>query len=66
MLESKEQRKFKIICPHCKTKQHPGDFSWLGIFGDLDMFGKTVMYCTNCCKYYIIRDEDEDGPFTTK
>lgn len=66
MLEPEEQRKFKIVCPYCKTEQHLGDFSWLKIFDNLDMFGKTVLRCANCRRYYIIRDEDDDAPFVTK
>lgn len=66
MLEKEEARKFPVICPHCKTEVLITDFGWLGIFDDLDMFGKTVVCCTGCKLYFLIRDEDEDGPFITK
>ena len=65
MLEKEEKRKFPVKCPHCQSEQHIGDFGWLGIFDDLDQFGKTVMCCSECRKYYIIREEDIDGPFVT-
>lgn len=66
MLEKEEKRKFPVKCPHCQSEQHIGDVEWLGIFDDLDLFGKTVMCCQVCDKWYLIRDEDEDGPFVTK
>lgn len=65
MLEKEEKRKIPVKCPYCKNDQHIGDFGWLGIFDDLDMFGKTVMSCANCNRYYLIREEDDTGPFVT-
>ena len=65
MLPSEEEKKFPIFCPRCDSKVDPGDFGWLGIFDDLSQFGKTVLLCPNCKKWFVIRDEGE-GPFATK
>lgn len=65
MLEMEEKRKFPVTCPRCQHEQILGDYSWLEILDNLDMFGKTVVKCADCRKYYIIRDEGE-GPFVTK
>lgn len=66
MLESEEKRKFPVICPYCNTVLHIGTIGWLEIFDNLDMFGKTVVRCSECRRYFLIREEDEDGPFITK
>ena len=66
MLDEEEKRKFPVKCPRCYSDVHIGDFGWLGIFDDLDMFGKTVVKCSECRKYFIIREEEEGKPFITK
>lgn len=62
LLPEEEQKKFPVICPYCHKEQQLGDFAWLGVIDDLDIYGKTVMCCVDCKKYYVIRD-DGDGPF---
>ena len=66
MLESEEKKKFPIKCPYCHREPYVGDIGWLTIFDDLSMFGKTVVKCSECRKLFIIREEDEDGPFVMK
>ena len=66
MLPSEEARKFPIKCPRCEQEVTIGDFGWLSIFDDLDMFGKTVVECDKCRRLFIIREEDDSGPFVTK
>ena len=63
MLEHEEKKKFRIVCPRCRNDIDVNDFAWLGIFDDLSQFGKTVMRCHHCKRWFIIREEDEDGPF---
>lgn len=65
MLDSEEKKKFPVKCPHCEYDQPLGDFSWLGIFDDLSQFGKTVLRCVRCRKWFQIREEDNTGPFVT-
>lgn len=65
MLEKEERRKRPLFCPRCNEEVIIGDFAWLEIFDDLDRFGKTVLKCPHCRRYFIIREEDEDGPFIT-
>ena len=59
MLEKRREKKVSLKCPHCQHEQHIGDFSWMGIFDDLDRFDKTVMCCTNCRRWYVILEDDE-------
>lgn len=66
MLDKEEKRKFPIVCPHCKNNVVLGDCGWLGVFDDLSQFGKSVIHCGNCKNMFLIREEDEDGPFITK
>lgn len=61
-----EKRKFPVECPYCQSEQHIGTVGWLNIFDDLDMFGKTVVRCGKCLKLFLIREEDENGPFVTR
>lgn len=60
MLKSEEEKKFPIICPCCETEVKYRDFYWLGIFDDLSIFGKTVVYCKHCKRLFVIR-ENSDG-----
>lgn len=66
MLKELEDRKFPVECPHCRIDLLLCDSTWLKIFDELDMYGKAVVECANCSKFFLIRDEDEDGPFITK
>lgn len=63
MLEKEEKRKFPVTCPHCQKEQDIGDFGWLGIFDNLDRFGKTVMRCTECRDLYVISEKNDGTPF---
>lgn len=65
MLPNEEEKKFPVKCPHCQHDQPLDDFSWLGIFDDLSQFGKTVWRCVKCRKWFVIREEDDSGPFVT-
>lgn len=66
MLPKEEQMKFPVICPHCRIEVQVGDFGWLDIFDDLSQFGKTVLDCPHCKRLFMIREEDEDGPFVCR
>lgn len=66
MLYQEECKKFPVVCPHCRKEVEVGDFGWLEIFDDLSQFGKTVLDCPHCKRLFLIREEDEDGPFITK
>ena len=66
MLYQEECKKFPVVCPHCRKEVEVGDFGWLEIFDDLSQFGKTVVHCPDCKRLFLIREEDEDGPFITK
>ena len=61
-----EKRKFPLICPHCKHEQTISNPHWLLIFDELDHVGKAVLWCVTCQMYYLIREEDDSGPFITK
>lgn len=67
MLENyDEERKFKVVCPHCQSELDLSDREWLDIFDDLYEVGKSVLWCEECGLYFLIREEDDDGPFCTK
>ena len=61
-----EKRMIDVICPHCHSELDIDDFTWKFIFDDLDEVGKSVVLCEKCGLYFLIREEDDDGPFCTK
>lgn len=66
MFDSFEDRKIKVVCPHCHSELDIDDYTWKFIFDDLDEFGKSVLWCEECGLYFLIREEDDDGPFCCK
>ena len=65
MLEKYEERSLLIACPRCRDKRMVIEPELTYIFDDLNKFGKAVIWCDHCCKYFLIREEDDDGPFVT-
>lgn len=66
MLSYTYGKKFDFFCPHCCTKVEDSIIPWNGIWDDLNEFGKAVFQCQRCGKLFIIREEDDDGPFVCK
>lgn len=53
-----------LICPYCGRKVEYGPIGLATLEEDLNMFGKHVVICRRGCgQAYLIRDEDETGPF---
>lgn len=66
MANSFDERKIEVICPHCHSELDIDDFTWKFIFDDLDEVGKSVIWCKECGLYFLIREEDAEGPFCTR
>ena len=66
MIKLYEDRKIDVVCPHCHSELDIDDFTWKFIFEGLDEFGKSVVLCEECGSYFLIREEDADGPFCSK
>lgn len=56
-------RIIEVVCPRCNSELDIDDFTWKCILDDLDDVGKSVVWCEECGLYFLIREEDEDGPF---
>ena len=56
-------RIIEIVCPRCHSELDIDDFTWKFILDDLDEVGKSVVLCEECGLYFLIREEDADGPF---
>ena len=59
-------RKIPVNCPHCGHSVPISDIGWWYIFKDLDSLGKAAIGCPSCERLFLIREEDETGPFVTK